>query len=141
MKKDSKIILQRAYYKDCTTGRLSIEGNNLFCSTLELPWENNKQRISCIPEGVYPYRIAMSPSRGRNVIWIDKVFQRSAIQIHEGNFTRQIEGCILVGDGIRDINSDNIPDVTNSLAMLTKLMSLISPTGTIEIKTASLANV
>lgn len=129
----SKLFINRAYYGDCTLGRLFIEGQNFYCPTLELPWKGNESQISCIPEGVYNYRVAPSPSRGRNVIWIDKVVGRSAIQIHEGNYTSQIKGCILVGDGVKDMNGDSIPDVTNSVNTFNKLLSIIEPTGTISI--------
>lgn len=127
----SELFINRGYYHDCTLGRLFIKDQSFYCATLELPWLGNEPQVSCIPEGKYNYRVAPSPSRGRNVIWIDKVAERSAIQIHEGNYTSQIRGCILVGDGIRDMNKDAVPDVTNSLVTLNKLLDLIEPTGTI----------
>jgi hypothetical protein len=48
-------------------------------------------------------------------------------------------GCILVGDGMRDMNGDTIPDVTNSLVTLQKLMANISSTGTLKIRLATKA--
>lgn len=135
----SELFINRGYYSDCTVGRLTIAGHKWYCPTLELPWLGNESNRSCIPEGDYTYRVAPSPSRGRNVIWIDKVPQRSAIQIHEGNYTNQIRGCILVGDGFRDLNGDGIPDVTNSLATLNRLIGLIDPNGTLKIRTATMA--
>ena len=133
----SELFVLRAYYGDCTLGRLLVKDQPFYCATLELPWLGNEPQVSCIPEGTYKYRVAPSPARGRDVIWIDKVVERSAIQIHEGNYTSQIRGCVLVGDGIKDINNDGSPDVVNSLATLNKLINGIEPTGTI---TFNLAN-
>jgi hypothetical protein len=135
----SELFITRAYYSDCTVGRLFIKNSKFYCPTLELPWLGNEPNISCIDEGDYTYRIAPSPARNRDVIWIDKVQGRSAIQIHEGNYTSQIRGCILVGDGMRDMNGDTIPDVTNSLVTLQKLMANISSTGTLKIRLATKA--
>lgn len=132
----SKITVFRAYFPDCTLGRLYVNGITAYCATLELPWLQNATSKSCIPEGIYNYRVAMSPSRKKLVIWIDNVPNRTAIQIHEGNFTRQIEGCVAVGLGIKDINKDGVPDVTESVSAFSALISSIKSTGTIEFKTA-----
>lgn len=124
------ITISRAYYSDCTLGRLFIV--DFSCHTLELPWLGNEPDKSCIPEGVYNYRVALSPRLGRDVIWVDGVQGRSAIQLHPGNYTSQILGCCLVGDGVADINKDGTPDVTNSGATFDKLLKLIQRTGKIQ---------
>lgn len=129
------ILIERAYYKDCTLGRLTV--NDFQCFTLELPWINNAKNISCIHEGEYKYTIRDSPSRGRQVVWLKDVYTRTDIQIHPGNFTRQIEGCILVGDSIKFLDSDTVPDVTNSVNTFNKLMSIIKSTSTVFIKGAA----
>lgn len=129
------ITISRAYYSDCTLGRLLMVGFS--CHTLELPWLGNEPERSCIPEGVYDYRVALSPRLKRDVIWIDGVEGRSAIQIHQGNYTSQILGCCLVGDGMQDINKDGTPDVTNSGATFDKLLKLIPRQGKIQFTSAS----
>ena len=72
-------------------------GDTRICETLELPWKDNQRGISCIPEGVYECKLAPSPSRGYSVYWLQDVPGRHDVQIHIGNFTRDIRGCILLG--------------------------------------------
>ena len=129
------IVISRAYYSDCTLGRLFAFGFS--CHTLELPWLGNAPNVSCIPEGEYDYRVALSPRLRRNVIWIDGVQGRTAIQIHPGNYTSQIQGCILPGNGIQDINKDGTPDVINSGATFDNLLKLIPESGKIVFRTAN----
>lgn len=116
--------------KDCTLGRLTY--GDLKCFTLELPWLDNQRNISCIPAGIYVYTTYDSPKHGR-VLFLHDVPNRSFIEIHAGNFTRQIQGCILVGDGIKHLDSDSIPDVTNSKATLKDLLLEVPSRGQINI--------
>jgi hypothetical protein len=115
---------------DCTVGRLAA--GDFQCFTLELPWQNNWRDISCIPEGAYIATKYDSPKHG-NVLLLHNVQNRSLIEIHAGNFTRQIEGCILVGDSIKFLDGDEIPDVTNSKRTLSKLLSLVDDEVTVVI--------
>ena len=124
------IELKRWRNNDCTIGRLRL--NDFQCFTLELPWKSNEQDISCIPEGTYDYYARLSPSNG-NVLELRDVPSRTYIQIHSGNYTSQIQGCILVGDAVKWLNKDSIPDVTNSRATLSDLLSLAGQSGTIRV--------
>lgn len=128
----SRIKIKTISYGDCTMGRLEVDGFQ--CFTLELPWLNNKNDKSCIPAGVYEYQLRYSPSLGYQVIHLIDVDGREWIYVHAGNFTSQILGCILVGDSLKDINSDGVVDVTNSKATFHKLMNVITATGTVEIQ-------
>ena len=105
---------------NATIGFLHYE--DFKCCTLELPWENNTQSISCIPGGIYDAVKYDSPKHGP-VLLILEVCNRSMIEIHSGNYTDQILGCLLVGDGIKFLNKDDIPDITNSRNTLSKLIS------------------
>lgn len=125
------ISVLRAYYSDCTLSRVFTKSMN--CFLLELPWLGNAVSISCIPEGVYPYRKAWSEANQREVIWIDEVPDRTLIQLHPANYTSQLEGCGATGEGIIHINQDTIPDVTASTEAFEKLMAAIPRTGTIRI--------
>ena len=116
-----KLTINRVYQDDCTLGVLNYYGFR--CFTLELPWKDNKSNVSCIPAGTYKCQKIVSPSLGECINVAD-VTGRTYIRIHKGNYTNQIQGCVLVGDSIRDINGDGIPDVTNSTATLEKLMAL-----------------
>lgn len=118
-----KIIkIDTKMYKDCTLGRLSIE--DFHCFTLELPWLDNKNKISCLAEGTYLARVRES-SRNGTVIELLYTGSRTYIQVHAGNFTEDIEGCILVGKSIKDINLDGTPDVTSSKSTLKKLLKKV----------------
>jgi hypothetical protein len=123
------IQLLIADYDDCSMGRLFTKGFS--CYVLGLPWKNNAQDKSRIPFGTYRYEVRNSPSRGRDVIWILNVQGRTNVQIHPGNYTRQILGCFLVGDGVRDLDGDGIPDVTNSGNTFDKLLANIPKQGEI----------
>ncbi|GAB5451818.1 MAG: hypothetical protein Hals2KO_21460 [Halioglobus sp.] len=59
---------------------------------------------------------------------LEGVPSRSMIEIHAGNYTRDIEGCILVGDSIRFLDADLIPDVANSKTTLSKLLAELPET-------------
>ena len=113
------LTIERKHFDDCTIGRLRYE--DFQCLTLELPWLGNKPNVSCIPFGRYRAFKRNSPKNG-NVIELRDVWDRTFIQIHAGNYTSQIQGCILVGDSIKDINNDGILDVANSKATLSKLL-------------------
>ena len=128
-----KLLIESYHTQDCTLGRIFY--GNFQCFTLELPWLGNSRGISAIPAGTYEAFKRESPKNGSVVELLD-VPNRTHIQIHAGNYTRQIEGCILVGDGIKFLDSDNIPDVTNSRHKLTKLLAALPDEFEIEIKRA-----
>ncbi len=121
------INIKRWYHKDCTIGRLTLSGGTFQCFTLELPWKENERGISCIPAGTYEAFKRMSPKNG-SVIELLNVKDRSNIQIHRGNYTRQIEGCVLVGDSVKFLDADSIPDVATSGQTMDKLLSLLPNT-------------
>lgn len=123
------ITVLRAYFGDCTISRIRTVGFQ--CVGLELAWLGNQSKISCIPEGEYNYRVAVSPRTGRKVIWVDGVPERSNVQLHPGNYTSQIKGCCLVGQAITDLNGDGILDVTNSGETMGKLLAAIPERGRI----------
>jgi len=92
--------------------------------TLELPWKNNKKRISCIPVGDYRVKKRKSQKYGNHFNILD-VDNRSYILIHNGNFNHQTKGCVLIGDDLAYINEDNDIDVTNSKKTLKTLYSIL----------------
>jgi len=71
------------------------------CKTLELPWRNNENQISCIPPGTYNVEIRRSNKFGKTY-WVKEVPNRSYILIHSGNyagdktkgFKTHVQGCI-----------------------------------------------
>jgi hypothetical protein len=119
---------------DCTIGRLSF--GMFHCLTLELPWVDNTQNISCIPAGEYQAKKYQSYKHGE-VVLLEDVPDRTFIEIHSGNYTRDVLGCILVGDSIKYLDRDNILDVTNSVITLRKLMARLPEAFTVIITRAS----
>ena len=82
---------------DIRTLGAMFDGEERIAETLELPWRDNQRGISCIPEGVYECKLAFSPSRKYDVYWLQNVPGRQDVQIHIGNFPKDIRGCILLG--------------------------------------------
>ena len=99
-----------------TQGILQVEGIYA-CDTLELPWKDNEEDISCIPEGEYYIRNIHSSHNG-NCIEILEVPNRTGIQIHSANWISQLRGCIAVG-----VKSENsVLHSKDKLAILIKLL-------------------
>ena len=82
-----------------TFGEL-LDGEKHLCFTLEEPWRDNANGISCIPSGLY--QVVRHGWEGEKVqkpfTWrLLHVPGRSGILIHVGNTLKDTEGCILVG--------------------------------------------
>ena len=111
-----------------TCGRfimLDYDGNIAFqCASLELPWVSNLPDVSCIPSGTYDVNKKVSPKFGKDTFSVNRVPGRSHILLHPGNFTSDIEGCILLGERFSDLNNDEITDVINSRKTVNKLKSM-----------------
>ena len=116
---------------DCTLGRLSY--GNFHCFTLELPYISNEKNISCIPGGEYQAIKYDSPKHGEVILFLG-TGHRQMIEIHAGNYTNQIEGCILVGNAIKYLDGDSIPDVSSSKITLKALMDKLPESFKIEIE-------
>ena len=98
-----RVQLIREYKDDMqgTPGRIIFPGGRLF--TLELPWLDNRRKLSCIPEGTYRCVARKSPRFGL-VYWVTDVPNRDLILLHSGNwagaiptFKTHVQGCILLG--------------------------------------------
>lgn len=105
-----------------TIGSLSVDGQEV-ARTLELPWRNNESNISRIPAGSYDAFIRVDGQQGWR-IQLKDIDDREFIQIHVGNYSSQIEGCILVGNGVEQ--NGNACMVTNSRATLTQISEKMS---------------
>ena len=78
-----ELLLQRAYFKEGTNGTLFCS-DTFLCHTIELPWENNKRNISCIPEGQYEIEPRFS-KRFQHHLILKNVIGRSFILFHPAN--------------------------------------------------------
>ncbi|NME68573.1 DUF5675 family protein [Flammeovirga aprica] len=135
-------LIRNTYSKFQTLGKMTIvddEGNVVFeCDTLELPWKENRNWISCIPEGEYKavFRdFGNYANRSFHVQTPDgkEVPGRTSILIHSGNFFTDTKGCILVGENYADIalktkrrtiEKDGILDILNSRNTMNKILEL-----------------
>jgi len=75
---------------------LLYHDTDFVCYTLELPWNSNERRVSCIPALYYRCEIWNSPKFGFT-FEVMGVPNRSKILIHKGNWLTDINGCVLVG--------------------------------------------
>jgi len=92
-----------------TRGIISASG--FFCHTLELPWRNNRQNISCIPAGEYEclfVKIKRRIGGRKDLYWLKLVEGRSGVLMHAGvyagdkskGFKSNVLGCIELGHSI-----------------------------------------
>jgi len=87
------LILTRSYFPDGTNGTLECDGKFL-CNTIELPWKENEQRVSCIPEGEYFLKKRYSQKFQWHLEVID-VKNRKLILFHPANNAlKELNGCI-----------------------------------------------
>jgi hypothetical protein len=97
------LILERSYHKDGTNGKLK-HGDRLVCSTIELPWFQNKRNVSCIPEGRYQL-VKRHTAKRSDHLRLAYVPNRDWILFHPANDAKtELEGCIapvtkLIGNG------------------------------------------
>ena len=95
-----ELELVREYFPKGTNGilrkaRLTEQVmQEVICYTIELPWHDNKQRISCIPEGRYELTKRYSLRFGWHLL-VNNVKNRSYILIHAYNDAlKESKGCI-----------------------------------------------
>jgi hypothetical protein len=81
-----------AFVLEADDGTPLVEGY-----TAENPWLNNRQNVSCIPEGVYRAILHDSPKFGR-CLWVQDVPERTEILVHVANSQTDVLGCIGPGD-------------------------------------------
>ncbi len=86
-------------------------------TTLERPWANNAPSVSCIPTGEYFCKLVYNRFLHNGVklpctYEVTSVPNRKGILFHTGNFEKDTEGCILIGQGFGEI--DNKIAILNS---------------------------
>ena len=112
-----------------TTGSIIVHDNfknHARFTSLELPWLNNQNNISCIPPGTYKAKKVLSPTFGW-CIQILNVPNRTGILLHFGNYYTNTKGCILIGESFAHINKDSQIDITASRKAMKKLTSYFTP--------------
>lgn len=116
-----ELELVRTYFPNGTNGEFIFNAKRV-CSSIELPWHDNKSRVSCIPEGKYELTKRYSQRFGWHLL-LNNVVSRSYILIHAyNNAAKESKGCIgpvsiCTGEGIGN----------NSRVSLKKLLDLTYP--------------
>ncbi len=80
-----------------TLGRLTIDGTDFECYTMERPWAGNEPCVSCIPTGTYAIKLGRYNRGGYSAYELQEVPRRSLIKMHRGNAALDSLGCILFG--------------------------------------------
>lgn len=124
-----KLELKRFIHTDKSTiSRLYIDGT-FQCYTLENPWKDNENNVSCIPTGFYQFRIRDGAKEGSKYdykhIHVMDVPDRNWILMHIGNYPEDTLGCILPGD------SYSKDAVWNSGKAFKAIMNKVSSDGTL----------
>ena len=88
-------------------GMLYLDGT-FHCFTLEPPKEPDSRGIQCIPAGEYPVSIYHSNRFNRDMPHIDGVAGHSGIEIHWGNYPKDTDMCVLVGESYTATTPDFI---------------------------------
>ncbi len=70
------------------------------CFTVEKPWNDNKRRVSCIPEGEYEIKLGRFNRGGYDAYELQNVPNRSLVKIHVGNTSDDVIGCIALGKSL-----------------------------------------
>ncbi len=93
MRTTHTLVLRRTYGAQGTNGTITFGGEHI-CHTIELPWYNNRPRLSCVPEGRYKLQKRTYAKHGEQ-IGIPAVLGREAILIHAANDAmKELHGCI-----------------------------------------------
>lgn len=88
-----ELELTRTYFPNGTNGEI-LYNNKRVCSSIELPWLDNKQQVSCIPEGKYALTKRYSQHFGWHLL-VNDVPNRELILIHAYNDAlKESKGCI-----------------------------------------------
>ena len=92
-----QLFLHRQPEEKFTFGTFKYNGLKI-CESLELPWNDNKRNISCIP-GNKSYICQFDPETpgGNAAFWVYNVIDRDSIQIHGANQLSDLKGCIAPG--------------------------------------------
>ena len=129
MKFDFDVLIQRQPSSETQTiGELTIYEDRIKpiydCKTIELEVDCNATRDDAIPNGTYRV-IKRWSKKYKEHFHILNVPDRKYILIHNANYSRQLLGCIAVGQKHLDIDGDGLTDVTSSKATLKELLELL----------------
>jgi hypothetical protein len=91
-----EIWINRVYAHPQSIVGVLYANNNQLCYSLELPWKDNQNNISCVPVGSYR---AITRADG-NLGWRIELLlvpNRTRVELHVGNYPSNSIGCVLLG--------------------------------------------
>lgn len=128
-------IIRIKHLPDRELGEIELEGD-LIGYTIEQPWKENKNNVSCIPVGSYKLLPHNSPHFGSVVMFYNPELGvygeqlppgrhgRTVCLIHNGNYVTDVQGCVAVGAQMVDFGSPHGLGVNHSKDTLEKLREL-----------------
>ncbi|HET9742529.1 MAG TPA: DUF5675 family protein [Terriglobales bacterium] len=90
-------IDRKQSFSNSLAGDLFVNGLYI-CRTLELAWWWNENDLSCVPPGNYSAFIRTDKKDGWRIQLSGVPGSRTGVQIHIGNYPKEIKGCVLVGE-------------------------------------------
>lgn len=141
-----KIVRLSKYGQQFGTFSAWYVNGNYFCKGVELPWQDNRPEVSCIPPGKYIAELYESPKHGL-VYQLKDVPERTSIQIHSANFGtlrdtdqdgelegEQLQGCLAPGHEVCIFPGGQKWGVTKSRDTLARLMAVFNRDTRIEVE-------
>ena len=90
-----------------TLGTMARDDGSVECQTIERPWADNQEGVSCVPAGEYECALRFSPHHGFCVFGLVDVPNRSDVEIHAANLASQLLGCIALGESRDTLNGQD----------------------------------
>lgn len=120
-----EVVMYTRSYADRTLGNLYVRkrGAQVYsCHTLELPWKDNANEVSCVPAGIYTIELEHSAAFRMKLWELKGVPGRSEVKVHAANFPGQLKGCIGTATRLKDIDHDGKLDAESSRLALKGFM-------------------
>lgn len=77
-----------------------VSDSGFTAQSLERPWVDNLQGVSCVPAGTYIAKWQWSEKHGKNLYHLIAVPGREEIEMHPCNVYEQLRGCIALGKDV-----------------------------------------
>jgi hypothetical protein len=122
-----ELKLFRTYHHGTAITGVLLCGDDNYFATLELPWRDNQQNISCIPSGVYDCdkvfnRRTTGGLQIDQTLLVRSVPDRAGILFHIGNRASDSRGCILLGTQVTQLPGGFIRDSRKAFTTFSALI-------------------
>lgn len=116
------MILKRIAFTEYGVFGVLLHKGIPFTLTLERPWLDNKEGVSCIPDGVYTCA-RYSSEKYPDTFQVLNVPNRTSILFHKGNLDDHSKGCILLGERFDHLKDE--PAILSSADGFNEFMTLL----------------